>query len=142
MGKQERINKWLSEAGVCSRREVDQLIRDGRVEVDGRTATVGMTIDAEQAVVRVDGERVNHAHPERNALTLAAAEALAKQQPWWKEHKEKKRKREEALLQNPKSKLLRQGRKDAARRGRSGAGGKASASRRGAAAGGARRRGR
>ena len=140
MGKQERINKWLSEAGVCSRREVDQLIRDGRVEVDGRTATVGMTIDAEQAVVRVDGERVNHAHPERNALTLAAAEALAKQQPWWKEHKEKKRKREEAQLQNPKSKLLRRGRKNASTRGRSTSSKKANP--RGRAAGGARRRGR
>lgn len=140
MGKLERINKWLSEAGVCSRREVDQLIRDGRVEVDGRPATVGMTIDAEGAVVRVDGERVNRAHPERNALTLADAEALAKQQPWWKEHKEKKRKREEALLQNPKSKLLRKGRKGASARGRHAGGKRAGGSAR--AAGKAGRRGR
>ena len=31
-----RLNKYLSEAGVCSRREADRLIASGRVTVDGR----------------------------------------------------------------------------------------------------------
>ena len=37
-----RLNKYLSEAGVCSRREADRLIEQGRVKVDGTPATVGM----------------------------------------------------------------------------------------------------
>ena len=35
---QLRLNKYLSEAGVCSRREADRLIESGKVTVDGRTA--------------------------------------------------------------------------------------------------------
>ena len=31
-----RLNKYLSEAGVCSRREADRLIKEGRVTVDGQ----------------------------------------------------------------------------------------------------------
>lgn len=30
-----RLNKYLSEAGICSRREADRLIEAGRVTVDG-----------------------------------------------------------------------------------------------------------
>ena len=40
-----RLNKYLSEAGVCSRREADRLIEQGRVKVDGTPATVGMQVD-------------------------------------------------------------------------------------------------
>lgn len=34
-----RLNKWLAHAGVCSRREADELIAAGRVQVDGETVT-------------------------------------------------------------------------------------------------------
>ena len=37
-----RLNKYLSEAGVCSRREADRLIESGRVSVDGKRAETGM----------------------------------------------------------------------------------------------------
>ena len=33
--EQVRLNKYLSEAGVCSRREADRLIENGKVTVDG-----------------------------------------------------------------------------------------------------------
>ena len=36
-----RLNKFLSEAGVCSRREADRLIESGKVTVDGRRAEMG-----------------------------------------------------------------------------------------------------
>ena len=36
-----RINKFLSEAGVCSRREADRQIEMGRVSINGRTAVAG-----------------------------------------------------------------------------------------------------
>ena len=45
-----RLNKYLSEAGVCSRREADRLIADGRVTVDGRIAQTGMRVSPGQEV--------------------------------------------------------------------------------------------
>ena len=40
-GKSVRINKFLSEAGVCSRREADRQIEAGNVTIDGNVATCG-----------------------------------------------------------------------------------------------------
>ena len=45
-----RLNKYLSEAGVCSRREADRLIESGKVTVDGVTAQMGMRVTAVQIV--------------------------------------------------------------------------------------------
>jgi pseudouridine synthase len=39
-----RLNKYLSEAGVCSRREADRLIESGKVTVDGERAQTGMRV--------------------------------------------------------------------------------------------------
>lgn len=36
-----RLNKYLSEAGICSRREADRMIEEGRVTIDGRIAGMG-----------------------------------------------------------------------------------------------------
>ena len=47
-----RLNKYLSEAGMCSRREADRLIESGKVTVDGRPAQTGMKVSPGQ-VVRV-----------------------------------------------------------------------------------------
>ena len=45
-----RLNKYLSEAGICSRREADRLIESGRVSVDGKRAQTGMKIVPGQVV--------------------------------------------------------------------------------------------
>ncbi len=45
-----RLNKYLSEAGVCSRREADRLIESGKVTVDGKRAETGMKITEGQVV--------------------------------------------------------------------------------------------
>ena len=45
-----RLNKYLSEAGVCSRREADRLIESGKVTVDGVTAQMGMRVTAGEIV--------------------------------------------------------------------------------------------
>ena len=45
-----RLNKYLSEAGVCSRREADRLIQAGKVTVDGRKAEPGMQVEPGQVV--------------------------------------------------------------------------------------------
>lgn len=52
-----RLNKYLSEMGVCSRREADRLIESGKVSVDGKTAVTGMKIEEGQTVV-CDGKPV------------------------------------------------------------------------------------
>ena len=45
-----RLNKYLSEVGVCSRREADRLIQAGKVTVDGRKAVPGMQVEPGQVV--------------------------------------------------------------------------------------------
>ena len=45
-----RLNKFLSEAGVCSRREADRLIESGRVFVDGKRAETGMKVSPAQEI--------------------------------------------------------------------------------------------
>ena len=45
MGDSVRLNKFLSEAGVCSRREADRRILDGAITVNGELATVGMQVN-------------------------------------------------------------------------------------------------
>lgn len=45
-----RLNKFLSDAGVCSRREADRLIESGRVTVDGKRAVPGMKVEPGQEV--------------------------------------------------------------------------------------------
>lgn len=45
-----RLNKFLSESGVCSRREADRMIEEGRITVDGRRAVTGMRVRPEQEI--------------------------------------------------------------------------------------------
>ncbi len=52
-----RLNRFLSAAGVCSRREADRLIGEGAVSVNGTTASLGMNAEDED-IVLVRGKRV------------------------------------------------------------------------------------
>jgi len=56
---QIRLNKFLAQAGVASRREVDKMIAEGRIKVNGQVVQVlGYKIDDEKDRVEVDGRRV------------------------------------------------------------------------------------
>lgn len=46
-----RLNKYLSDAGVCSRREADAAIEKGKVLVDGIPATMGMKVTGNEEIV-------------------------------------------------------------------------------------------
>jgi 23S rRNA pseudouridine2605 synthase len=52
-----RLNAFLARAGIASRRRSDELIRDGRVRVNGRPGELNTVVGARD-VVEVDGERV------------------------------------------------------------------------------------
>lgn len=52
-----RLNKFLSEAGICSRRGADKWISDGRVRVNGESAGLGTQVNQGDRV-EVDGELV------------------------------------------------------------------------------------
>lgn len=66
-----RLNKILSTAGIASRRAADELIRQGRVEVNGRVvAELGVQADPEKDDIRVDGRRLKRAAPERRYLLV------------------------------------------------------------------------
>lgn len=45
-----RINKYLSEAGICSRREADRYIKEGKVKIDGVVATIGSKVNKDSNV--------------------------------------------------------------------------------------------
>ena len=64
-----RLQKVLAAAGVGSRRHCEELIGEGRVEVDGETVRrFGARVDPEHQVIRVDGKRI----PSRQDLVYLA----------------------------------------------------------------------
>ncbi len=54
-----RINKYLAESGVCSRRAADKLISDGLVKKNGKTCTLGEEVDIVNDKITVDGKPIN-----------------------------------------------------------------------------------
>ena len=53
---EERLQKLLSAAGVCSRRAAETYIADGRVTVNGQPAELGQRADPERDDIQVDGK--------------------------------------------------------------------------------------
>lgn len=56
--ERERLQKVLARAGVDSRRNVEDMIREGRVTVNGEVATLGDKANLEEDAVKVDGKRI------------------------------------------------------------------------------------
>lgn len=53
----ERLNKYLASCGVCSRRDADKLIEEGRVQVNGQKAVMGLQVSDEDEIV-VNGKHL------------------------------------------------------------------------------------
>ena len=54
----DRVQKILARAGIASRRASENLIREGRVTVNGKIAELGDTADAQKDAIKVDGKRL------------------------------------------------------------------------------------
>ena len=55
--EETRLNKFISEAGICSRRDADKLIEEGRVFVNGKIANMGIKISDSDEVI-INGKTV------------------------------------------------------------------------------------
>jgi pseudouridine synthase len=76
MARSVRLQKILAAAGVASRRRAEDLLREGRVSVNGRVAALGESADPDRDVVDVDGAPVEReplaywvVHKPRGVLT-------------------------------------------------------------------------
>ena len=59
MAIKKRLSKALAAAGIASRRKAEELIFEGRIEVNGEIARIPqMPVDWERDEIRFDGERV------------------------------------------------------------------------------------
>jgi len=65
---EHRLQKILASAGFGSRRQCEEFIEQGRVEVNGTVAKLGSKVDPIHAEIKVDGERLKSAKPVYLAL--------------------------------------------------------------------------
>jgi len=54
----ERLQKIMARAGIASRRASEEMIRQGRVTVNGKVVTIGASADASEDAIKVDGKRL------------------------------------------------------------------------------------
>ncbi|MCL2106545.1 MAG: rRNA pseudouridine synthase [Oscillospiraceae bacterium] len=69
MPNEIRLQKYLAERGVASRRKAEEMILAGRVTVHGRPAKLGQSVDPKTAIVAVDGQRLEP-HRERKLYLM------------------------------------------------------------------------
>ncbi|MBQ1458301.1 MULTISPECIES: pseudouridine synthase [Butyrivibrio] len=55
--EQVRLNKYIAQCGICSRRDADKIIEEGRVSVNGQPALAGTKVNPGD-VVKIDGKRI------------------------------------------------------------------------------------
>lgn len=70
MENKARIQKVLSDQGILSRRRTEELIKEGRITVNGRPAQPGHPIDIRRDIVAIDGERVWFQKKKRNYYVM------------------------------------------------------------------------
>lgn len=82
MSPEMRLQKFLSQAGIASRRKAEELIREGRVRVNGRVVTeLGTKVDPATDRVSVDGRPVEAAAPVWIALHKPAGYVSTRSDP-------------------------------------------------------------
>ena len=64
-----RLNKYISESGICSRREADRFIEQGNVFINGKRAAIGAQVSAGDTV-KVNGQLIE-AQEEEDLIFIA-----------------------------------------------------------------------
>ena len=73
----ERLQKIIAHAGFASRREAEEMIRSGRVTVNGRVTTeLGTKADSGRDHIKVDGKLITRAEPHRYILLYKPKEVM------------------------------------------------------------------
>ena len=64
-----RLNKYLSEKGICSRREADRLATEGRISVNGEKAEPGRKVTDGDEIL-IDGKEIEKKSPEKVIIAV------------------------------------------------------------------------
>ena len=67
---EERLQKIIANKGLCSRREAEKWIAEGRVKVDGQLAEIGQKVDPELQDVVVNGKSINRLNPLKYVIAV------------------------------------------------------------------------
>ncbi|MEY3038772.1 MAG: hypothetical protein RL143_1339, partial [Pseudomonadota bacterium] len=62
-GSAKRLNKFISESGICSRREADRFIEQGNVYINGKRAQIGDQVHPGDNV-KVNGQLIDPPEPD------------------------------------------------------------------------------
>jgi len=73
---EQRVQKLIAQAGVCSRRHAEDLIREGRVRVNGAVIELGAKADPSRDHIKVDGKLLPRAEPLRHLLMYKPREIM------------------------------------------------------------------
>ncbi len=65
-----RLQKFLADCGIASRRKCEELIESGRVKVNGKTVELGFKVDPEKDKVEFDGKLVSNTKKEFTYILL------------------------------------------------------------------------
>ena len=68
--EQIRLQKFLADAGIASRRKCEELIENGKVKVNGKLAMIGLKINPEQDKVEYNGKVINNINKEYTYILL------------------------------------------------------------------------
>jgi 23S rRNA pseudouridine2605 synthase len=67
---EERLQKIIANKGLCSRREAEKWIEEGRVKVDGQPAMLGQKADISRQDITVNGKSINTLLPEKVVIAV------------------------------------------------------------------------
>ena len=56
---QERLQKLIAQAGIASRRQAEEMIKNGQVSVNGETAILGAKADPDSDHIKINGKLIN-----------------------------------------------------------------------------------
>jgi len=79
----ERLQKVLAAAGIASRRECEQIVLEGRVEVDGQVVTrLGTRVDPQHQEIRVDGTALPRTRLQYYIINKPQGVVTTSRDPW------------------------------------------------------------